>query len=242
MNTVQNINIEEIRLKLYEKLKESGWGDKLKTFILSNDFEKILNSLVKEVSEGKRFTPPMKQIFRAFECCPLDNLKVVIIGQDPYSQVNDGINVADGIAFSCSNTMKPEASLRYMFKAIEETVYKDGYTWNPDLSRWSEQGILMLNTAFTTTVGKTGTHYDIWNPFMTFLLDYITINHPGLVYVFMGKKAQEWSDYIPDNNYKVFTSHPASASYNNLESWDCNDMFNEVFILVKKQFNEDLVW
>ena len=100
----------------------------------------------------------------------------------------------------------------------------------------------MLNTAFTTTINKIGTHYAIWNSFMTFLFDYITINHPGLIYVFMGKKAQEWADYIPENNYKVFTTHPASAAYKNLESWDCNDMFNEVSKLVKKQFNENIIW
>lgn len=82
MSTLPNVNLEEVRGKLYEKLKESGWGDKLKTLFLSSDFKNILDTLLKERDEGKRFTPPLKQVFRAFECCPLKDLKVVMIGQD----------------------------------------------------------------------------------------------------------------------------------------------------------------
>ncbi len=127
---------------------------------------------------------------------PLKDLKVVMLSQDPYPQPY----VASGIAFSCDVTGKPEKSLKYIFKAIESTVYTDGYTWDPDLTRWSNQGILMLNTALTTQINKSGTHYDLWRPFLTFLFDYITIHNPGLVYGFLGKKAQDWADVIPDNN------------------------------------------
>ena len=70
----KDINIDEIQLKIYQKLKESGWGDKLKTFILSNDFDSILNTLLLEVQQDKRFTPTLKQVFRAFECCHLKDL------------------------------------------------------------------------------------------------------------------------------------------------------------------------
>lgn len=239
MSTLPNVNLEEVRGKLYERLKESGWGDKLKTFFLSNDFKHILDKLYWErEEENKRFTPPLKQVFRAFECCPVNNLKVVMIGQDPYPQ----IGVADGISFSCSNTGKPEASLRYIFKALEETVYKDGYTWDPNLERWSEQGILMLNRALTTNVGKVGTHYSIWHPFIVFVLDYLSIHHPGIIYVFLGKKAEELADLLPENSHKLFVSHPASAAYHDLERWECNDVFNKVSDLVQKQFNEKIIW
>ncbi len=100
----------------------------------------------------------------------------------------------------------------------------------------------MLNTALTTNIGKIGTHYTMWNPFITFLLDYLTIYHPGLIYVFLGKKAQELSDILPENTEKIFVSHPASAAYHDLEKWECNDLFNKVSELVKKQFNEKIIW
>lgn len=238
MSTLETVNLENVKTKVYENLKPSGWGDKLKTFILSDDFNNILNKLLDEARAGKRFTPPLKQVFRAFEQCPLKELKVVMIGQDPYPQAY----VADGISFSCSNIGKPEASLRYIFKAIEETVYKDGYLWDPDLARWSNQGVLMLNSALTTTIHKTGTHYDLWKPFLTFLFDYLTVNNPGLLYVFMGRKAQEWADVLPDDCERIFTSHPASAAYKELPSWDCNDVFNKINMFTKKQFNEEIIW
>lgn len=76
------INIEDLQSKLYQKLKPSGWGDKLKTFIGSDDFVSIIKALVKDVEEGKRFTPTLKQVFRAFEECPYADLKVVMLGQD----------------------------------------------------------------------------------------------------------------------------------------------------------------
>lgn len=79
---VNTINLDDIKAKLYEKLKPSGWGDKLKTFIMSDDFDKILRKLSSEVKDGQRFTPVLKQVFRAFEECPYKDLKVVMIGQD----------------------------------------------------------------------------------------------------------------------------------------------------------------
>ena len=146
------MKIKEIQSKLYEKLKPSGWGDKLKLFLLSKDFEQILTHLYNESQDGRKFTPVLKDLFRAFEECPYNNLKIVIIGQDPYPQAG----VADGISFSCSHTGKVQPSLRYIFKEIEETVYPDGMTWDPDLKRWSNQGILMLNTAMTCEIGNIG--------------------------------------------------------------------------------------
>lgn len=238
MTVLNTVDLDQVKLKLYEKLKPSGWGDKLKTFIMSDDFDNILKYLLKDAKAGNRFTPQLKQVFRAFEECPYNDLKVIMVGQDPYPY----INVADGIAFSCSNLGRIEASLKFMYKELEDTVYKDGFTWDPDLKRWSNQGILMLNSSLTTTINKVGQHYKVWQPFNAFLFDMITCNNPGLVYVFMGKKAEEWAEIIPDNNYKIIVSHPASAAHSQLEKWDSKDMFNRISQTVKKQFNYDIVW
>lgn len=82
MTTLNSVNLEEIQLKLYDKLKPSGWGDRLRSFIMSTDFENILKQLLKEAQGSNRFTPPLKQVFRAFEECPYNELKVVVMGQD----------------------------------------------------------------------------------------------------------------------------------------------------------------
>lgn len=236
-----SVNIQEIKEKLYDKLKPSGWGDKLKSFILSEDFDKILLKLESEAIEGKRFVPQVKHMFSAFEKCPYDKLKVVMMGQDPYPY----LGVPDGMAFSCSLRGKPEASLRYMFKEIEHTVYsEDGRVMdtNPDLTRWSQQGVLLLNSALTTTVGKPGVHQIMWRPFMSFLFDILSWYNPGMIYVFLGKTAGQWADSIPDNCYKLFASHPASAAHTNAERWDSKNVFNEVNGILLKNNNEKITW
>lgn len=239
MNTV---NIKETQLKLYEKLKPSGWGDKLKTFILGEEFTKILTTLLRESSDGKHFTPKLKQVFRAFEECPYKELKIVVVGQDPYPWVIDQITVADGIPFSCSNMKKDQPVLRYIFKEIEDTCYPGGYSWDPDLKRWSNQGILLLNTALTTSVGKSGTHYLLWQPFIAFLFDIITFANPGLIYVFLGTKAKTWSVSVPDNNFKLYTTHPASAVIDNAVNWDSENLFNKVSELSLQHYGQKIIW
>jgi len=234
----KNMQLEEIKLKLFNKLKPSGWDRVFKSFIFSSDFDNIIKKLWDLSQSDKRFTPPLKQVFRAFEECPYNDLKVVMIGQDPYPQ----LGVADGIAFSCSNTGKEKPSLRYIFKAVEDTVYPgEGHSWDPDLKRWSNQGILMLNTALTVEVGKIGSHYDIWKPFTAYLLDWLTNYNTGLIYAYMGKKAEEWSELTNDNNHKFFVKHPASAAYNG-SKWDSNNLFNEVSILIKEKYDKSINW
>ena len=96
-------------------------------------------------NNGQRFTPVLKDVFRAFEECPYDELKVVMVGQDPYPT----INVADGIAFSCSKSEKEQPSLRFILDEVQK-LYPDGYQRPLDLAKWSNQGILLMNTAFKT--------------------------------------------------------------------------------------------
>jgi uracil-DNA glycosylase len=219
----QTVDLAEIKSKLIEKLTPSGWAVKLRGFIQSSDFDKILENLLKERDEGKRFTPPLKYAFRAFEECPTSDLKVVIIGQDPYPH----FGVADGIAFSCGLTGKPQPSLKNLFEAIEQTVYQ-GYPthMDPDLSRWSQQGVLLLNTALTTQVDKVGTHYDIWKDFIMYVLDMLSLTNSGLIFILLGAKAQELESVIGQNHYILKASHPASAAYTKT-TWDCNDVFNK---------------
>jgi uracil-DNA glycosylase len=227
------MDLEEIKQKMFTKLEPSGWDKILKSFIFSSDFDEILSKLWNLSQSDKRFTPPLKQVFRAFEECPYDKLQVVIVGQDPYPQ----LGVADGISFSCSNTGKLQPSLKFIFKEIERTVYQ-GYPTHQDvdLKRWSKQGILMLNTALTVEVDKIGSHYDIWKKFTAYLLDWLNTHQSGLVYLYMGKRAQEWSELTDDNtNIKYFVKHPASAAYSG-SKWDSDNVF------MKIQKDKQITW
>jgi uracil-DNA glycosylase len=225
----ETVDLAAIKCKIIEKLNASGWSQKLRGYLQSADFDNVLIKLLEERDSGNRFTPPLKYVFRAFEECPYDKLKVVIVGQDPYPYMG----VADGIAFSCSLS-KPQPSLVKMFEDIEHTVHQGFPTYqDPDLKRWSNQGVLMLNTALTCQIDKVGSHYHIWNDFIMYLMDMLNLTSSGLIFILMGKQAQELEPYISENHHILKTSHPASAAYSK-GKWECNNVFNKANELIEK--------
>lgn len=243
MSNVINIpDISTIQDKMATKLSKSTWNEMFKYFIRSSEYAEILKSLIQDVEGGHRFTPKVNDSFNAFIKCPLDQLKVVIIGQDPYPQ----LGVADGLAFSCSNTHIAQPSLRYMLNAINETVdVPDGYTTNADnydLSRWAEQGVLLLNTALTTRLNKPGSHRDLWKPFMVTVLDFIFWNKPGIIYILLGKEAESWESIIGDSNYILKASHPASAAYAKAQTWDSNNVFITTNKILGDMELPEIIW
>lgn len=240
------LDAADIADKMYKMLKssDSGWHNLLKGFLVSEDFVTIIKTLEDLVNDEKRFTPPLRMVFRAFTECPLDKLKVVIVGQDPYPQ----LGVADGIAFSCGNTGKPEASLRYIHRALAKTVYNTDETkdLSVDLADWSRQGVLMLNTSLTTEVGKIGKHFAIWDPFVKYLIDMLNsksiADKKPIVWAFLGKKAQELEELLDDSQIILKASHPASAAYAREKMWDCNDIFNNVNSKLEELGSTKILW
>jgi len=227
MNNI-DINIVKLRETLNAKLVDSGWEPLLSPYVNGLNFDYVINELVKQVSEGRRFTPKFKDIFNAFYECPREDLKVVIVGQDPYPQ----LGVADGIAFSCSNKGKAEKSLQYINKALGTD-----YT---DLRCWSNQGVLLINTALTVEVNKIGSHYHLWKSFVEYFFEGLNRCCPDTIFIMMGKKAEEWQTLIP--NCKILKCpHPASAAYRGGE-WDCKDVFNKANLILEKQGKDSITW
>tara|TARA_B110000046_G_scaffold169740_1_gene189093 strand:- start:1360 stop:2040 length:681 start_codon:yes stop_codon:yes gene_type:complete len=225
-----DIDINLLRDNLNNKLKDSGWDRMLSPYVNGLSFDYIMNKLRDSVEQGLRFTPKFKDVFNGFYECPYDDLKVVIVGQDPYPQ----LGVADGIAFSCSIKGKAEKSLQYILKALED---ENG---SVDLRRWSNQGVLLINTAFTCEINKIGSHYGIWKSFTEHVFDNINRHNPDTVFILMGKKAEAWQTLLP--NCKILKcSHPASAAYRGGE-WDCNDVFNKANTILIKQDKTCINW
>ena len=240
MNTTQQINISEIQKKLVETINHTDWYGLLNHFITKSEFQEILEKLVFEVEEGKRFVPKIKNTLNAFKECSFKDLKVVVIGQDPYPWLYknhpDG-TVADGLAFSCGHSMKIQPSLEYIYNAMG----KEPDDRNPDLKYLANQGVLLLNSAFTVEVNKPGTHYHIWKPFMNIILDAICYNKSGIVFILLGKVAQQFEDMITEDNLILKASHPASAGYNK-GIWNCEDVFNKTNEYIKQRGKTIIQW
>jgi len=234
------ININTLRDNLNDKLEHSGWDRMLSPYVNGLSFDHIMNTLIENVEQGKRFTPRFKDVFNGFYECPYDKMKVVIVGQDPYPQ----LGVADGIAFSCSRKGKAEKSLQYILKqtigGFEETGRVIYTPEECDLRRWSSQGVLLINTAFTCEINKIGSHYAIWKSFTEYIFDNINRHNKDTIFILMGKKAEQWQTLIP--NCKILKcSHPASAAYRGGE-WDCNDVFNKANLELEKLGKTCIEW
>ena len=235
MLTQAKLSTKDYTLKLYKTLKSSGWDNILKGFILSEDFLTIVKTLETFVKDKRHFSPTFKQLFRAFQECPYNKTNVIIIGQNP----NSILGWADGLAFSCGNIKKQDANLRYIFNAINSTVYnneKDITEFNPDLKNWANQGILLLNLALTTEINKQS-HIELWKPFIIYLLDMLNYSNSNYIWVLIGEKAQQYENLIDNHSNSVIlkTSHPAEAEYKKLKEWDCNNIFNNINKSLEKQ-------
>lgn len=230
----KTINLAEKIRGLKDKINGSGWEHILNPYLDSEDFYKTMQKLIKFVQEDKRFTPKMKDWFKTFTHCKYNDVKVIFIGQDPYPQVG----VADGISFSCSYTMKEQPSLRHIFNSLEKQY--PGYNRNPDLTRWSEQGVLMLNTALTVEINKIGSHYSLWRSFTEHLLKSISTEKSQLVVVLLGKKAQEWKKYLT-NHIIIEVEHPAAAAYKG-GVWNDQDLFIRINNTLKNQGKSLVNW
>lgn len=153
--------------------------------------------------------PSIKDVFKAFKLCPYNNCRVVFIGQDPYPQRG----VAQGVLFGNSSDT-PENKLSPSLQIIKESVINfeiphNFITFDPTLESWAKQGILMINSALTTEVGKIGVHMMKWRPFMIALLKQMSMINPGIIYVLFGSQAQILEPYISKNNYVLKIEHPA---------------------------------
>lgn len=230
----KEIDVSLVKVKLSECFLKHDWKV-LDTFIHSIEFQIVIEELIQEHNLGYKFTPRLIESFNGIVKCPSNDVKVLMIGQDPYPQ----LGVADGISFSCSKKMKEQPSLKHIFNEVEK-LYPNGYDRNPNLERWSNQGVIMLNTALTCRVGKIGSHYGIWKNFIAFFLEYINRCHKDCITVLLGKKAEEWNQYL-HNHDVIRVTHPASAAYSG-GKWNSNNLFGTINEKLTKLGKTPIVW
>ena len=178
---------------------------------MAGEFEKpyfasLVRFLHEEKTAGKRIFPPGSQIFRAFDLTPVDKVKVVILGQDPYH----GPGQAHGLSFSVPDNMPAPPSLKNIFKEIESDLgmRMSGY---PNLEKWARQGVLLLNAVLTVRNGEAASHSKIgWEQFTDAVICYISDNCEGVVFMLWGNFARSKRDLIDRSKHHVLeAAHPS---------------------------------
>lgn len=182
--------------------------------------------------------PQPRNIFKAFRLCPYNECKAVFLGQDPYPQKG----VAQGILFGNSKET-PEDKLSPSLQVIKEAVID--YTmphnvieFDNTLESWARQGILMLNTALTCEVGKVGSHFNIWKPFIQGLLYNMTSVDSGIVFVLFGNQAISFKDAILGRQYIFMERHP--AYYARIGEKLPHSLFVEINEVLKRRYGKGI--
>ena len=187
---------------------ENSWKTALNEEF-GKDYWERLTEFVRSEYKTKTVYPQPKEIFRAFDMCPIDQVKVVIVGQDPYH----GKNQANGLSFAVNPGITVPPSLKNIYKEIHEDL---GITPNlsGDLSRWAKQGVLLLNSVLTVLAGQPASHKAKgWEIFTDSVLRTLNEERENVVYLLWGKYAQEKGAIIDREKNLVLTSaHPSPYS------------------------------
>jgi len=187
---------------------EAGWKS-----ILNDEFEKdYFKELIKFVREEYRsqeIFPPGNLIFNAFDSCPIDQLKVVILGQDPYH----GPDQAHGLCFSVNHGIKFPPSLRNIFKELKNDIGKE-IPLSGNLSEWAKQGVLLINSTLTVRAHQAASHQKKgWEQFTDSVIEKISMNKQNVVFILWGNYAISKSTLIDSNKHFLLTSvHPSPLS------------------------------
>jgi uracil-DNA glycosylase len=191
---------------------EPRWKELLKDEFSKPYFQQIVLHLKTERTQGKTIYPPGPFIFNAFDTTPIDNVKVVILGQDPYH----GPGQAHGLCFSVQKGIAPPPSLVNIFKELHDdtgiTIPNHG-----NLTHWAQQGVFLLNASLTVRAGEPMSHAKIgWAIFTDTVIKKISEQKEHVVFLLWGKFAQDKKILVDENKHLVLkAAHPSPLSAHN---------------------------
>lgn len=215
----------------------SSWQKHLKDEFEKPYFKDLI-TFVKTEYNTKTIYPPGSQIFAAFDRCPWENVKVVIIGQDPYH----GPNQANGLCFSVADGIPHPPSLKNIFKELQTDLGLD-IPISGNLERWADQGVLMLNATLTVEAHKAGSHQKKgWETFTDAVIQKISNEKEGVVFLLWGGYAQKKGRKIDATKHHILKSgHPSPLSANR-GFWFGNRCFSETNAYLKSIGKAKIDW
>ena len=185
---------------------EPSWREALQSEFDQPYFAALAQQLHAEKAAGRTIFPPGGEIFRAFDLCPLDRTKVVILGQDPYH----GYGQAMGLCFSVPQNVPAPPSLKNIFREIE-TDLGVRMSGSPDLTPWARQGVLLLNAVLTVRAGEPTSHSGIgWQTFTDAVIRTVSERRDGVVFLLWGNYARSKAPLIDGTRHLVLeAAHPS---------------------------------
>ncbi|MGB0261022.1 MAG: uracil-DNA glycosylase [Flavobacteriaceae bacterium] len=216
---------------------ESSWKTALEEEFTKPYFHQLTQFVRQAYTNGAVF-PPAGQIFRALDMCPLSEVRVVILGQDPYH----GPNQAHGLCFSVPDGIAHPPSLINIFKELEQDTGKP-YPSSGDLSAWAQQGVLLLNATLTVASGQAGSHQNRgWEQFTDAVISKVSEQNTDVVFLLWGGYAKKKGRIIDPNKHLALTSgHPSPLSANR-GYWFGNKHFSRCNTFLKQKGYTPVQW
>lgn len=216
---------------------DKSWKPYLEEEFTKTYFFDLVNFVTSEYNTHQCY-PPTNKIFNAFNHCHFDDVKVVILGQDPYH----GPNQANGLSFSVNDGISHPPSLINIFKEIE-TDLGIKYPKSGNLERWAKQGVLLLNTTLTVRAHEAGSHQKKgWETFTDAVIRKINDNKENVVFLLWGGYARKKSKLIDSKKHVVLeTGHPSPLSANR-GYWFGNKHFSRVNCQLERASQELIQW
>ena len=214
-----------------------SWEKALQPLFETASFKNLAQFLRKEYAENECY-PPGKLIFEAFNACPLDQLKVVIIGQDPYH----GPGQAHGLSFSVPDGVSPPPSLINIFKEIENDL-KIPFPKSGNLSPWANQGVFLLNATLSVRAHQAGSHQKQgWEVFTDQVIQTISTQKEGVVFMLWGGFAKKKAQLINSSKHLILSSgHPSPLSANR-GYWFGKKHFSQANTYLKSKGKKEIDW
>ena len=198
------------------------------------EYYKKLHEEIEKKYENSIVFPEKQNIFKAFSLTKLENLKVVILGQDPYH----GFGQAQGLAFSTPKEIKNPPSMVNILKEISDDLGTKSLCEDGDLTPWAKQGVLLLNTILTVEEGKPKSHHNLgWEIFTDNIIKYISDNCKDIVFILWGSPAIAKTKLINKSKHHILTSpHPSPlSSYRGFFGSKHFSKTNEILTNLKKE-------
>lgn len=214
------------------------WNDVIGLEKEKEYFKKILQYVSGERESGKVIYPPQQDVFNAFRFTSFADIKVVILGQDPYH----GANQAHGLSFSVLPGIKTPPSLKNMYKELADDIPNFQIPDHGYLGYWAEQGVLLLNNVLTVEEGLAHSHAKIgWETFTDHVIEVINENLTGVVFLLWGSPAQKKGQFIDREKHCVLTAvHPSPLSAHR-GFFGCKH-FSKANELIKQQNKKPIDW
>ncbi len=214
----------------------SSWKERLDAEFSKSYFEQLVG-FVKDEYTSKTIYPPGNKIFNAFDHCSFDDLKVVILGQDPYH----GPGQANGLCFSVSDGIAKPPSLVNIFKELEDDLGKE-IPSSGNLERWADQGVLLLNATLTVQAASAGSHQGKgWEEFTDAVIKKISDEKEQVVFILWGSYAQKKGKVIDRTKHHVIAGpHPSPLSA--YRGFFGSKPFSKVNAYLKSVSKEEIDW